>query len=65
MFLSPDFVERLSANLYRDLLAFLPEAILCVTVVCLLLARMFSFLNRVHLAPVALVGSVWSTVAAS
>ena len=64
MFPSPSFVEHLSADLQHDLHAFLPELILCGTVVGLLLSRLFDALNRVHLVPVALIGAVWATVAA-
>ena len=55
MFPSPDFVSRLSGSLERDLLGFLPELLLCVTVVGMLLARLFTPLSRTHLGWFALV----------
>ena len=54
MFPSPDFVSRLSSSLERDLLGFLPELLLCVTVVGMLLARLFTPLSRIHLGWFAL-----------
>ncbi len=41
-------------NLGRDLIAFLPELILCGSIVVLLLLRMFSFLSRLHMGTVTL-----------
>jgi NADH-quinone oxidoreductase subunit N len=57
MFPTPDFVARLSDGLERDLFAFLPELILCGTIVGMLLARMFTLLSRFHLGWFALVMS--------
>jgi NADH-quinone oxidoreductase subunit N len=54
MFPTHAFVERLSTGLERDLFAFLPELILCATIVLMLLARMISAMSRVHLAHLAL-----------
>jgi NADH-quinone oxidoreductase subunit N len=54
MFPRPDFVNDLSAGLRRDLLAFLPELILCGTIVAMLLARLATRLSRAHLAVFAL-----------
>src|SRR4051794_18082302 len=57
MFPSPGFVSGLSESLERDLLAFLPELILCTTVVGMLLARLFTAFTRTHLGWFALVMS--------
>jgi NADH-quinone oxidoreductase subunit N len=58
MFPSPGFVEGLSESLERDLLAFLPELILCVTIVGMLLARLVTSLSRTHLGWFALAMTV-------
>ena len=50
-----DWIDTLQASLGRDLLAFLPELILCGAIVLLLLLRLFSASNRLHLGSVALV----------
>ena len=55
MFPSPSFVSRLSESLQHDLAAFLPELILCGTVVVMLLARLVTGLGRTHLGGFALV----------
>ncbi|MSR53874.1 MAG: NADH-quinone oxidoreductase subunit N [Gemmataceae bacterium] len=57
MFPTPSFVERVSTDLQRDLLAFLPELILCATIVALLLARLVTPLSRKHLGSFALLAS--------
>jgi NADH-quinone oxidoreductase subunit N len=57
MFPTPDFVARLSDGLQRDLFAFLPELILCGTIVGMLLARLFTPLTRTHMGWFALVMS--------
>ena len=54
MFPTPDFVRRLSGDLQRDLLAFLPELLLCATIVLMLLARLFPGLGRAHMCDFAL-----------
>jgi NADH-quinone oxidoreductase subunit N len=54
MFPSSAFVSALQADLARDLLAFLPELILCGAIVLMLLLRMFNALSRVHQGCVAL-----------
>src|SRR5262245_47991225 len=54
MFPTPDFVRRLSGDLQRDLFAFLPELLLCATIVLMLLARLVPGLSRVHMAAFAL-----------
>lgn len=64
MFPTPDFVTGLSAGLRRDLLAFLPELILCATIVLMLLARLVTGLNRVHLGYFALAAAVGALAAA-
>jgi NADH-quinone oxidoreductase subunit N len=64
MFPRPDFVSRLSADLQRDLLAFLPELILCGTIVAMLLARLVTRLSRAHLGVFALLASAGALVAA-
>jgi NADH-quinone oxidoreductase subunit N len=58
MFPSPGFVESLSESLERDLLAFLPELILCSTIVAMLLARLVTPLSRTHLGWFALAMTV-------
>jgi NADH-quinone oxidoreductase subunit N len=64
MFPRPDFVSRLSADLRHDLLAFLPELILCGTIVAMLLARLATRLSRAHLGVFALFASGAALVAA-
>lgn len=54
MFPTQDFVSRLSDGLERDLFAFLPELILCGTIVGMLFARLFTPLTKVHLGWFAL-----------
>src|SRR6476619_7618271 len=54
MFPTPDFVGRLSGDLQRDLFAFLPELLLCATIVLMLLARLVPGLSRAHMAEFAL-----------
>jgi NADH-quinone oxidoreductase subunit N len=48
-------IQDLQARLGIDAQAFLPELILCGTIVLLLLLRLLTRLDRVHLGPVALV----------
>jgi NADH-quinone oxidoreductase subunit N len=47
-------LSNLTANLGADLLAFLPELVLCAGIVFLLVFRLFRVLNRVHLGVFAL-----------
>ncbi len=54
--------QELKDNLGRDLTAFLPELILCGSLILLLLLRFFSALNRLHLGYVALVLSALAFV---
>jgi NADH-quinone oxidoreductase subunit N len=64
MFVTPNLLQSLQADLLRDCLAFLPELILCGAIVVLLLLRLFKSLDRVHLGGVALVFSLAGVVAA-
>ncbi|HEY8506524.1 MAG TPA: NADH-quinone oxidoreductase subunit N, partial [Gemmataceae bacterium] len=61
MFLTSALLEQLQSDLSRDLRAFLPELILCGTIVAMLLARLFA---RVHLVPFALATSVLALLVA-
>lgn len=54
MFLDPATLDRLQSALGRDVLAFLPETMLCGGIVLLLLLRLFRRLSAVHLGSVAL-----------
>src|SRR5438132_2137599 len=47
-------LSNLTANLGADLLAFLPELVLCAGIVFLLVFRLFGVLNRAHLGVFAL-----------
>lgn len=58
MFPTSAFVSELKNTLDRDLLAFLPELILCSTIVAMLVLRLFSSLHRLHLGYFALLASV-------
>src|SRR5437764_1173226 len=53
-------LEQLQAGLSVDLLAFLPELILCGTIVLLLFIRLFTRFDRRHLGWVALVMTVYA-----
>ncbi len=53
-----EILQQMQANLEQDLLAFLPELILCGTIVLMLLLRMFSGLDRLHSGYVALAASL-------
>lgn len=64
MFPTPSFVDRISSDLQRDLLAFLPELILCGTIVALLLARLVTPLSKKHLGGFALLASTGSLASA-
>jgi NADH-quinone oxidoreductase subunit N len=64
MFPSPSYVSGLSESLQRDLVAFLPELILCGTIVVMLLARLVTSLGRMHLGWFALVMSIIALVSA-
>ncbi len=48
-------IGALRANLGDDLLAFMPELILCGGIVVLLILRMFKALDRLHLGTIALI----------
>jgi NADH-quinone oxidoreductase subunit N len=58
MFPSPAFVTALQTELGRDLLAFLPELILCGAVVLVLFLRLFAGVARLHVGYVALAATV-------
>lgn len=64
MFTSPTSVDRLSADLQSDLLAFLPELILCGSIVLLLLLRLFTRANRWHVGLVVIVSAAAALVVA-
>jgi NADH-quinone oxidoreductase subunit N len=57
MFLQ-NWIENVTSGLGVDLVNFLPELILCGTIVLLLLLRLFSALDRLHLGSVALIGDL-------
>jgi NADH-quinone oxidoreductase subunit N len=54
MFLTPESVQDLQNAVVHDSVAFLPELILCVTIVALLLIRLFKAFDGLHLGWVAL-----------
>jgi NADH-quinone oxidoreductase subunit N len=58
MFPKYALLNSLEAELTRDLIAFIPESLLCCTIVLLLLLRMFGAHRRLHLGWVALVLTV-------
>jgi NADH-quinone oxidoreductase subunit N len=64
MFPNRSLIDALQADLARDLLAFLPETMVCGTVVLLLLARLFGVHRRMHLGWLAL-GLTVAALAAS
>src|SRR5262249_21298876 len=64
MFLTPEFLQRLQADLIRDCQAFMPELILCGAIVFMLVLRLFNYCNRLHLGWVALVFTVLALAAA-
>jgi NADH-quinone oxidoreductase subunit N len=53
MFFS-NWIENTQAGLVADLLAFAPELILCFAIILMLLLRLFTAMNRTHMATVAL-----------
>jgi NADH-quinone oxidoreductase subunit N len=53
-------LRDLQANIGSDLLAFLPELVLCGTIVLLLLVRLFGRFDRVHLGGVALMLTLYA-----
>ncbi len=53
-------LDTLQAALGQDLLAFLPEVVLCVTIVLLLLVRLFPRFDRRHLGGVTLVLTLYA-----
>ena len=64
MFPTQAFIDRISTGLQRDLIAFIPELILCGTIVVMLFARLVSSLNRVHLGMFGLAASAIALVTA-
>ena len=64
MFPTSALVQHLQADLQRDLVAFLPELILCGAIVGSLLLRFFSSLKHLHLGYFALVCSVLALIVA-
>jgi NADH-quinone oxidoreductase subunit N len=63
MFLT-DWLTKLNNSLSSDLVAFIPESILCLGIVCLLLIRLFRVFDRTHLGWVAFVTTVLALLAA-
>src|SRR5262245_41787306 len=55
MYLDPKTFADIQDELNRSVFAFLPELILCGTIVLLLLFRLFKALDRWHMGEVALV----------
>lgn len=56
--MTTDVMRQMQETLLQvDLVAFLPELLLCATIVLLLVLRLFSALNRLHLGYVAMVMS--------
>ena len=53
MFPTQAFIDRLSGDLRRDLVAFLPELILCGAIVFMLLGRMIGAFSRLHMGVLA------------
>jgi NADH-quinone oxidoreductase subunit N len=49
-----NWIETLETGLINDLIHFAPELVLCFAIVLILLIRLFSGLNRLHLGAVAL-----------
>jgi NADH-quinone oxidoreductase subunit N len=62
MFPTPAFVEQIMQGLSRDLSLFIPELILCATIVGMLLARLVGRTKRIHLVPAAFMASAFVLV---
>ena len=58
MFPNSALIDRLQSELGQDLLAFLPETILCGAIVLMLVLRLFQLFNHAHLGWLALAASV-------
>src|SRR5271165_732131 len=58
--MTPNAITDLQASLYRDLTAFLPEVVVCGTIVILLLIRLFGRFDRVHLGSIALILTLYA-----
>src|SRR6516165_5492217 len=56
--LTPATIDQIQKALWSDMDAFAPELALCGAIVLLLILRLFSVLNRVHLGWVALLTSL-------
>ncbi|HEV3257953.1 MAG TPA: NADH-quinone oxidoreductase subunit N [Gemmataceae bacterium] len=54
MFLTPNALQSLQSGLLQDFQAFLPELVLCGSIVLLLLLRLFRVLDGVHLGSLCL-----------
>ena len=57
-------LESLQSLLRDDLVYFVPELILCATILTMLFLRMFKTLDRMHMGSLALAGIVVAFVAA-
>src|SRR5262249_19714452 len=55
MFFLKSWIDGLESSLVPDLLGFLPELVLCGTIVLLLLLRLFKAFARIHMGGIALV----------
>ena len=58
--MTPKAVAELQASLATDVLAFLPEVVLCSTIVVLLLIRLVPRFDRVHLGSIALIITLYA-----
>ena len=56
--MTQQLLDLLQDSLSQDLLAFLPELILCGTIVLMLFLRLFNPFQRLHMGWVALLGLV-------
>jgi len=56
-------LEKLTSGLLSDVMNFMPELILCATIVLLLLARLFRAVERFHMGAFALIGSLLALTA--
>ncbi|MCI0462970.1 MAG: NADH-quinone oxidoreductase subunit N [Gemmataceae bacterium] len=58
--MTADAIRNLQSSLDTDLTAFLPEVVLCATIVILLLIRLFPRFDRRHLGSVALIFTLYA-----
>lgn len=63
MFITPHLLAPLQGNLPGDLIRFLPELVICAAIVLLLVLRLFSALDRLHMGSLALVACVLALAA--